>query len=200
MTVADTHMSFFSLILISIIDRGGIPVALVGGIVLFADESTPTVLLFVVCCSLAGLAGDLLMYSFGVALRKTKSGGNQFLAGPRSLRGRSERVARFIEPAPVAWLLFGRVFAVINQFVPIAAAMLHRPFWEVLWTAALGNACWFGLWAALTLSYGNLSEGWNSTTRIVTLLVGIALALISLKVASGTKLDGIQTQSRDSHE
>ena len=88
--------------------------------------------------------------------------------------------ARFVAPSPRLWALASRLFPLINQWVMVALGVERRPWRELVVLCTLGNALLFGVSFALW-RLGELSL--SPTQRPWLPLLGLALALISLKLA-----------------
>ena len=171
------------LVFLSIIDRGGIPASLIAGAaILKADGTELGLYCFFLSCTAAGTLGDLIMYKVGVFLRTSEPQDNPFLSSQNSLLAKAKEVAGFIKSAPKTWLVAGRIFALINQFVPMAAGLKNRPFLEVLWTSSLGNLLWFGMWTYMVLKFGEISENWGTPAKLIGAAVGLITAYASLKI------------------
>lgn len=171
------------LVLLSIIDRGGIPASLVAGTAILKTDGTELDLYcFYFSCTAAGTLGDLIMYRIGVFLRTSDPQNNPFLSSQNSLLAKAKGAAGFIKSAPKTWLIAGRIFALINQFVPMAAGLKNRPFLEVLWTSSLGNLLWFGMWTYMVLIFGEISEDWGAPAKLIGAAAGLIAAYGSLKL------------------
>lgn len=171
------------LVVLSIIDRGGIPASLIAGAaILKADGTELGLYCFFLSCTAAGTLGDLIMYKVGVFLRTSEPQENPFLSNQNSLLVKAKEAAGFINSAPKTWLVVGRVFALINQFVPMAAGLKNRPLLEVIWTSFLGNLLWFGMWIYIVMKYGELSENWGTPAKLTGAAAGLIAAYVSLKI------------------
>lgn len=170
------------LALTTVLDRAGVPLATVAGVLLCrADGRSPV--LFVTGCIAAGWIGDLLCFALGRALAAGGTPARPRLLRGRTLRARVLRMARFVDAAPRRWLLFGRAFALVNQFVPMAAGARGRRAAETLWTTAVGNTVWIGGFALLASWYGEVVRELEPAVRWAGAVLGVAAVGVGLRLA-----------------
>lgn len=169
------------LIATSIIDRGGVPMACVGGVLILNDQPL-SALFFVLLCTLAGLCGDMAMYGIGVRLRKNVSNSVPDLLSRASLTFRLQRLARFIDAAPVLWLVFGRAFQLVNQFIPMSAGLRGHSAVKVGVWSALGNLLWMTGFGLAAWCFGRMPADWGFAVTISTGISGLILAVVSVRV------------------
>lgn len=164
----------------SIVDRGGIPSAAVAGVLVCRNEGV-TPWAFVATCVAAGLFGDMACHVFGIWLAgRPDPMPAAFRRGP-TVRKRIAHAAKFIEGAPRLWLVGGRAFALLNQFVPMAAGYSGMRWRTVALWCLLGNVLWIGGIGAAAWWIGETLQGSTGIVKIATGVGGIALAALSLR-------------------
>ena len=170
----DILTTYVTVALVSIIDRAGIPTAFVGGLIVARLNGWPIMPLLALC-TVAGVIGDILCYSIGMKVTRGETHSSPFeLQGWRS---RTHKFAVFIQPAPRLWLLFGRVFPAINQFIPLSAALLGYGFGTVFLYCALGNIIWFGLFGLLTPHMIDFFSESERNIQVVAICLGVITVL-----------------------
>jgi len=164
--------------IISIIDRAGIPVAMVGGLIA-AHLNDWNVWPLVAVCIVAGISGDMTCFFIGKYIGTTKPR-NQFER--QGWRIRVQVLAEFIRPAPRIWLLCGRIFPAINQFIPMGAAILGYGTWSVLLYCSIGNVLWFGAFGFLSAEYIDEVAGSENMWQRVFVISGLVLCYCSWRL------------------
>jgi len=161
----------------SLIDRAGVPTALVAGI-LTLETGSSDLWAFTLLCILASLLGDLACFWIGRHLvgRGDRTSGS--FHGPSTLFGRISRATHFIDHHPRLWLFGSRLFPLVNQLIPMAAGFRRRPLIEAVWTNLAGAILWLGGWALATERFAYASNDWPVALRWgIAALGGLVLGL-----------------------
>lgn len=170
---------------VSIIDRAGVPTALVTGI-LAINGSPSEVAVFLGACILGSLVGDLGCFGLGIFLRRRGDRAPLSFRGPSSLHGKVSRAAQFIDKHPRLWQIGGRAFPLVNQLIPMAAGIRGRSIVEAVWTNLLGGVCWLSAWAILTQRYARAAEDWPVMLRWGLAVVGVTVLGLAIRRASSS--------------
>ena len=174
--------------LVSTVDRAGVPVALVVGVLHLQSNDMPLAL-FVLACVAAGLLGDLAMFWLGTAFRRKPQEHLPRVITARLLKNTLATLV-FIETAPMAWLVFGRAFQMINQFIPMAAGVRGLSFIYVLRCCLVGNILWFVSFALLVSTYGEILSELSRPVALVGFALGVFFVWLSLRLVQRKCLRG----------
>jgi len=182
------HLYHFGLILSSTIDRAGIPVSLVVGVMSLHDN-LPLTTCFIALCAVAGTLGDMVMYGIGYYMR-LHYGSEKTIFQRVSLVGKLTHICRFVDTRPVLWLVLGRAFQIVNQWIPMAAALRGYPVAYVFLWSALGNALWMATFGVAGLFIGQARETWGTPLGIAMGVVGLIIISVSLRMLDRRSTDG----------
>lgn len=166
-------------VLTSVIDRGGIPAALVAGVVAL-NRDYNSIIAFALACAVAGLAGDMVMYWIGLKMRQRRARRKSIFDGA-SIYQRIEQASAVVVQSPFNWLVWGRAFQLINQFVPMAAGVIGYSFARTLAYCMIGNLLWFGVFAALTLVVGLPLRRFPVQFGIIGAVAGVTLLTLLMR-------------------
>jgi membrane protein DedA with SNARE-associated domain len=167
---------------VSILDRAGIPSAMV--IALTAtdlDNLNKTIL--ITGCILAGSLGDIGCYYIGSWL-KLKHQKSTSIFSKRSFYSKAEDVSHFIDRAPLTWIFIGRAFPAVNQFIPMAASIRGIAVEKVISISILGNIFWFSAFAIIADWLATFIGEAERSVQITAGVVGFFIVILSYRFNS----------------
>lgn len=171
--IADEWAIIAPAVLISIIDRGGLPMAMCVALGALPTQS-PFQLPLVMLCALAGAFGDILY--FEVARRLPRGKTSPFRA--KSILVQVEKLGARLRGSLLLWFCVGRVFASSNQLFPILAGWQGISPWVIWPLSLMANFIYFTLTASLALYFMAQLEGYSRPIQIISALLGIVIPLI----------------------
>ncbi|MFH0735219.1 MAG: hypothetical protein V1773_12280 [bacterium] len=170
--------AIITLLLITVIDRAGIPLSFITGMFLLRNEPDKLFMFFVFAVA-AGILGDVFMYIGGVYFKNQKD--TNYFTQNAGIKNKIINKSAFIVKNPVLWIYVSKVFNYINQLIPIALGLNGYSLIKFLINAAISNIVWFGLFFILSESWLKFLTQQGKTIGIVTGVIGLGVLLLGLK-------------------
>lgn len=174
------NLGLYHLILVatSIIDRAGIPVSYLSGLVLLKSESHSP-FLFTVLCVIAGCVGDLFMYLAGSCFFERKQVNSPIYRS--TFNYKVHRFAEVFEKQPFMWILFSRAFQLINQFILLGVGVNKYSPLKTFVAVVIGNILWFGGFFLIYYFYDTTLTTQSTPVNIATGAAGLLIMYLLLK-------------------
>lgn len=166
--VANLELYHLILVATSIIDRAGIPVSYLSGLVLLSKENSNPIF-FTILCIIAGCLGDLLMYGAGRIIFKGNSRHSPFYRA--TIDYKVHRFAEIFKNRPFLWIVFSRAFQLINQFILIGVGLNKYSLAKTSVAVLLGNTLWF---CGFLLIYSVYDLTLTSQSTPINIVTGVA--------------------------
>ncbi|HPN38197.1 MAG TPA: hypothetical protein PL041_07325 [Melioribacteraceae bacterium] len=173
------NFALLTLVLISVFDRAGIPVAFISGVILIGDDSANR-FLFYLFVGFAGLFGDLLMYLLGIYWGSKKQ--QNYLTKNAGLISLIVDKTSLILANPLVWIYCSKIFNYINQFIPILLGLKKYSPVKFTINSAIANFLWFGLFYLISFPYLFILAKYGKTLGIVLGVLGLVIIYISIKI------------------
>lgn len=162
------------LVLVSVIDRAGIPVAFLTGLTLLVtNNANPSC--FLILCIAAGLLGDMLMYVVGrfwMDLQKAKKS----IFYPSSIFASIDKLASHADTHTFLWIFSSRILQHVNHLIPIAAGIRKYSAGKAFLAAMAGNILWFLLFYYLFSLYSESIV--NYSKFYATISIGLTVLFV----------------------
>jgi membrane-associated protein len=153
----------------------GTTVMLIAGF--FASQGELNIFMVWITSVMAALLGDNVGYFVG--RRMGREFAERYEGKPR-LRHGMQRSQRFFSSYGGVTVLFGRMVAGIDAFIPVTAGMNGMPHWKYMAYDVPGAMLWSGLFCALGFFFG---ENWQTIDKVISWLGWGSLGILALIVA-----------------
>jgi len=167
-----------ALLLMTIIDRAGIPLSFITGIYLL-KENRELIPIFFLLATFMGVLGDVIMYYFGIYYANKKD--NNLLLSGAGIKNKIIKKSKFIYDNPILWIYASKAFNYINQLIPIALGINKFSKTKFLLNTVLANLIWFGLFYFLANNWLVYLAENGKTIGFITGIAGILIIYLGLK-------------------
>ncbi len=170
--------AIITLLLITVIDRAGIPLSFITGMFLLRNEPDKLILFFSFAV-IAGVLGDIFMYIGGVYLKNQKD--TNYFTQNAGIKNKVIKKSVFISKNPILWIYVSKVFNYINQLIPIALGLNSFSKSKFLINVIISNLIWFGLFFVLSENWLKFLTQQGKTIGIITGVIGLGVLFVGLK-------------------